>query len=499
MDKGMPRRKFFGYGLGLGTVLVARPWDLFGGIASATEGPRALVARTLGKTNRAVTTFGLGGQASIQWTPEGIDPVALIAKAIMLGTTYLDTSNVYGPSQANFGKAFQKLDLIPGEPVYNEPLRRKIFLASKTMMRYTAPFEGDLGPGSRSNGESVKGAIDDVKRSLSLIFGDGRGDYPKGAYLDLVQIHNIQSFEHVDAIYAGLENPAPKAGPVGALAGLLDLRDGTNRTGFNPGNERLIGHIGITGHWNSPAHMYAIQKDSRGILDTLLVAINANDRLYFNHQYNAIPLAKAKGMGVIAMKVFADGAFYGKTPRFSSAPSDVVHAIGSDAFPSKLAVRYSLSIPGVDTAIMGIGNERQLLANIQAAQLKGPLSEAELRAIEGRAKDALGNATNYFQRPYEGLSAPKNARVELDMPYGKKDLDVRVLWNTAYAGDEPLAFYEVLKDGKPFKRVQAVPQTSLESFFVMDALAKETAHTYQVRVIDRAGRSRASQEVMAKA
>lgn len=37
----------------------------------------------------------------------GIDPVALIAKAIMLGTTYLDTSNVYGPSQANFGKAFQ--------------------------------------------------------------------------------------------------------------------------------------------------------------------------------------------------------------------------------------------------------------------------------------------------------------------------------------------------------------------------------------------------------
>jgi hypothetical protein len=85
------------------------------------------------------------------------------------------------------------------------------------------------------------------------------------------------------------------------------------------------------------------------------------------------------------------------------------------------------------------------------------------------------------------------------MPYGKKDLDVRILWNTAYAGDEPLAFYEILKDGKPFKRVQAVPQTSLESFFVTDALAKETAHTYQVRVIDRAGRSRASQEVIAKA
>lgn len=499
MEQGMPRRKFFGYGLGLGTVLIARPWDIIGGIASASEAPRALMTRMLGKTNREVTTFGLGGQASLQWTPEGVDPVSLIAKAIQLGTTYLDTSNVYGPSQENFGKAFRRLGLTPGEPGYNEGARRRIFLASKTMMRYATPFEGDLGPGSRSNGEGIKGAIDDVKRSLSLIFGDGKGRYPKGAYLDLVQIHNIQSFEHVDAIYSGLDNPDSNQGPIGALAGLLDLRDGTNRTGFNPDNQRLIRHIGITGHWNSPAHMYAMQKDSKGILDTLLVAVNANDRLCFNHQYNAIPVAKAKGMGVIAMKVFADGAFYGKSPKFSSTPSDVVHSVGSDAFPSKLAVGYSLSIPGVDTAIMGIGNERQLLANIQAAQLEEPLSEGERRAIEGRAKESLGMGTNYFQRPYEGLGAPRDARIELDMPYDKKDLDVRILWDTAYAGDEPLAFYEVLKDGKPFKRLQAVPQTSLESFFVKDTLAKGAAHTYQVRVIDKEGRSRTTQEMLAKA
>jgi aryl-alcohol dehydrogenase-like predicted oxidoreductase len=498
MGEGIARRHFLGYGLGLGSFLIMSPKRFFLTNLGVAKQEYEVATRTLGKTLRPVTTFGLGGQASIQWTGPGINPVGLIVKAIELGTTYLDTSNVYGPSQENFCKAFRRLNLIPGEPGYDEALRRKIFLASKTMMRYTAPFEGNMGPGSRSNGAEVKGAIDDVKRSLTLMFGNGKGEYPKESYLDLVQIHNIQSFEQVDAVYAGLKYPDPKAGPIGALAGLLDLKEGTNRTGFNPGHERLINHIGITGHWNSPAHMYAIQKDDQGILDTILIAINVNDRLYFNHQYNAIPVAKAKGMGVIAMKLFADGAFYGKRLAFSNTPEDVIHSVGSQAFPSELAVHYSLSIPGVDTAIMGIGNERQLLANFKAAQLNEPLSEPKRREIEGRAKEALRAGTNYFQRPYEGLSEPRNVRVEIDLPYGKKDLDVRVLWDTAYAGDEPLERYEILKDGKPFKLLKARPQISLEPFIIADTLPKEAAHTYQVLVIDRANRTKAGPEVVAR-
>jgi hypothetical protein len=38
----------------------------------------------------------------------------------------------------------------------------------------------------------------------------------------------------------------------------------------------------------------------------LLVAVNANDRLQFNMQHNVLPVAAAKNMGIIAMKVFAD-------------------------------------------------------------------------------------------------------------------------------------------------------------------------------------------------
>ena len=63
--------------------------------------------------------------------------------------------------------------------------------------------------------------------------------------------------------------------------------------------------------------MDMIRRDKYEILDAMLVAINANDKLYLNHQHNVIPVAKAKNMGIIAMKVFADGAMYSKESRWS--------------------------------------------------------------------------------------------------------------------------------------------------------------------------------------
>ena len=63
----------------------------------------APLKRRFGRINFDVTTLGLGGQASIQWTPDGVDPVAIIKKAFDLGVNYFDTSIVYGPSQMNYG------------------------------------------------------------------------------------------------------------------------------------------------------------------------------------------------------------------------------------------------------------------------------------------------------------------------------------------------------------------------------------------------------------
>ena len=101
-----------------------------------------LITRRLGRTNRAVTTLGLGGQASIQWTGVGVDPVAIIQKAYESGINYVDTSNLYGPSQQNIGKAFRRLGLSPGLGNYDASAREKVFVASKTHFRTVRSPQG---------------------------------------------------------------------------------------------------------------------------------------------------------------------------------------------------------------------------------------------------------------------------------------------------------------------------------------------------------------------
>ena len=90
----------------------------------------------MGRLHFEATTLGLGGQASLQWTPSDVDPARIILKAFDLGINYFDTSNAYGPSQSNYGKAFRELHLIPGEAGYDERKRRSIFLTSKSVLRF---------------------------------------------------------------------------------------------------------------------------------------------------------------------------------------------------------------------------------------------------------------------------------------------------------------------------------------------------------------------------
>ncbi len=79
--------------------------------------------RKFGKIEFDVTTLALGGQASIQWTPNDVDPIQIILKAFKLGINYFDTSYLYDGSQLNFNKAFKQLNLIPGEKNYDKKLR----------------------------------------------------------------------------------------------------------------------------------------------------------------------------------------------------------------------------------------------------------------------------------------------------------------------------------------------------------------------------------------
>lgn len=150
--------------------------------------------RVLGRTGFMVSPLGLGGQASLQWTPEGVDAADIIVRAVELGVNYLDTANVYGPSQMNYGEAFRRLNLVPGKPGYNAALRERLYLASKTTRRYARNPADTAGPF----------AIDDLKRSLTQIFGDGQGHIPEGAYLNCIQMHAVGNYDQVAQLYTGM-------------------------------------------------------------------------------------------------------------------------------------------------------------------------------------------------------------------------------------------------------------------------------------------------------
>lgn len=412
--------------------------------------------RKFGKLGFDVTTLALGGQASLQWTPDDVDPVPIILKAFELGINYYDTSNLYAGSQLNFNKAFKTLNLIPDEENYNKKLRDSIWLTSKTAMRWGKPgWTEKQGVVNWSNGENVKCAVDDVKRSLTQIFGNGKGDYPEGAYLNMVLIHTLNNPEEIDVLYEGLETPLDPDKNFGALVALRDLRDGTNLTGMNPKNEKLIRHIGFSGHAHPPAMMEMIQRDEYGILDGMLISINANDKTKMNMQHNVIPIAEAKGMGIIGMKVFADAAMYHKEPRWSQTPADVYRKVGTPELPSRPLIEYSLTTPGVHTLIIGIGQidedpmKCQLVQNYYAAQIEPDgMSADERKKIETQALKVKAKS-NYFQAvENEGLVAPREVQIE----------NGKITWQSSYAGDEPISHYEVMVDGKLAGKVEHKPQ-----------------------------------------
>lgn len=452
----------------------------------------APMKRRFGRINFDVTTMALGGQSSIQWTPDDVEPTDIILKAFDLKVNYFDTSNVYGPSQMNYGKAFRKLNLVPGQAGYNKELRESIFLTTKTMIRWAKGGYPDM-PNVRNstNGRHGEGAVADLKRSLSQMFGNDDGTYPEGAYVDMILIHNLVNFEEVDVVYRGLETPLNKDENFGALVALRDYRDGTNITGLNPRNEKLVKHLGFSGHHNPPAMIDMIQRDKWDLLDGMLVSINVNDKRYLNMQHNVIPVAQAKNMAVIGMKVFADGAMYTKEPGWSNNPGDVVRIIGTESVPSKPLIEYALTTPGVHTLIVGIGEVNddplkcQLVQNYYAAQIGADaLTDRERRELEKIGARARNGRTNYFQMADRGLTPPRNVKVT-----GNER--VKLSWDTSYAGDEPIDHYEIIKDGEVVETVPHAPQASKEPF----TCELPRGNELKVVAVDTAGR-KAESEVL---
>ncbi len=410
-------------------------------------GATDLPYRRLGKTGRWVVPYGLGGQASLERSGATMDRPDIIVRAVELGVNYLDTANAYGPSQTYYGEAFSRLRLKPDDPNHNAALRERLYIASKTGQRYAL---------NRAQ-PSAATAISDLRNTLTQVFGDGKGYIPEGAYLDAFQCHNLGSLQQVDQIWENFSNRGDRSVTrLGALAGLLDYRDGTNVTGLNPEHRRWIRHLGVTGH-NSPVMTPCLQRDTENILDTLLIWLNANDRQYLPNQNNVIPVAMARDMGVIAMKLFAQGGIY-TDPR-----QVMIYTVGvAGGIPSADLIRYPLSITGVTVGIVGIGQidranpaSDQLVANLTAG-VQDAASPGELRRIEADLAALHGTDTNYSQDRGRGAVQPTQVRVERDGD------QVVVKWNAAVAGAEPIRSYQIWDGDRLVAVLPFRAQTTLE-------------------------------------
>jgi len=458
-----------------------------------------LQTSVLGRTGREVSTFGLGGVTCLMKL--GDYATGLIVKAVRAGVTFLDTGNGYGDSQLNYGAAFRELNVVPGQPGYQAALRSRLFVSTKLGSRYAIIRDASAQTAVGSRGGGAR-ALDQLKLSMTQMFGDGKGSVAEGAYVDMMHVHNLNTEAAVDAVFEGIDNPGDQSLPrVGTLALLIDYRDGTNLTGLNPDHKKWIRHIAMSCHENPTSVMYAMRKDKNNVLEGLMCTINPNDPNYFCFETNALPVAQAKNVGVIAMKVFSDGVFWGKGEHWGG---EWVKTIG---LPDKVSyqdfIGYTLSSPGVHVAVIGIGEvdknndpqRDQFVANLAAFQTARALTLRERKDIMERVAGLHGTHTNFYQRPGSGLQPPQNVRVAR-----LQNGPVEVSWDTAYAADNALVRYEIFRRHDLVARVPFAPQITEQPFRFVDDGAKGSfpgGLWYRVRVVDSEGATADSNTILA--
>lgn len=277
----------------------------------------AIPRRLLGRTGQEVTMFGLGGEGVLRTHGRNKEAVAVIHRALDLGVAYCDTAPAYDGSIDYYGAAL-------GER------RRQIFLASKTHER------------------SRDGSLRLLEDSLRRLRTD---------HLDLWQIHDLRTWEDLDRIFA----------KDGAIQALIQARE-----------QKRVRFLGITGHHDPEILLEAMRRFD---FDTILVALNAADVHRLSFIQTVLPEAVRRSMGIIGMKVCAQGKL-----------------LGSGRLTMNEAMSYVLSLEGVSTVIVGCRTPEEVEQNVQIAKEFSPLNANERAALEERTRRSFADYS-YFKKP----------------------------------------------------------------------------------------------------
>jgi uncharacterized protein len=270
--------------------------------------------RPLGKMGYNAKIFSLGGQATLEEANRDAEADAIINRAIDLGMNYIDTARVYGKgvSETYIGKVMKSR-------------RKEVFLASKTRER------------------SYDGSMRSLEESLAALQTD---------HLDLWQLHNVRTQDDLDQIFA----------KDGAVKALEKARD-----------QKMVRFLGITGHKDPLILKKGIEQYP---FDSILMALNAADKHKNSFIDNLLPVAVAKKMSIIGMKVPARGKIFRE----------------GGITTMKQAMSYVLTLP-VSSIIVGISNVKELEENVQIAREFKPLTAAQMKELEELTKPYFTDAT----------------------------------------------------------------------------------------------------------
>jgi aryl-alcohol dehydrogenase-like predicted oxidoreductase len=283
--------------------------------------------RKLGNTDMNVSVLGLGGSEIGYERVSLATAKKLLNQALETGLNVIDTAECYITSE----------DLI-GEALANR--RKEYYLFTKC-----GHEKGWSQPDWRA-----PSLLKSIERSLKRLKTD---------HLDLVQLHSCSITEL-------------KKGEV--IDGLKRARE--------RGYTRYIGYSG-----DSPAAVYAVEC---GEFDTLQTSISVADQEALDL---VLPLAEKRNVGVIAKRPLANVAWNNgnlpPTDSYGRVYWERLQKLHYDFLQDDLketiavALRFTLSVPGVHTAIVGTAKPGRFSEN-GAIVAKGPLPKDVFENIRSR-------------------------------------------------------------------------------------------------------------------
>lgn len=197
---------------------------------------------------------------------------------------------------------------------------------------------------SKSNGRDYDSCMRDFETSLKTLRVD---------YLDTFHMWNLKPSDDLDQMERG------------AFKAVRELKE-----------QGVIKSYGVTGHSGARLLMDAVRRFDP---DTLLTVFPCTRDDAGRYEDELLPLARERNMGVIGMKT-------------------VRRARNADLVGSDL-IRYSLSLEGVHSTIVGLDTLAHLNENLAMATNFEPLSKARMAQLHEEAVVALKDIPTPWEQP----------------------------------------------------------------------------------------------------